>query len=439
MSKLLTALILVLLDLITLISIFYISEFLRTNLQFFNIPHFDFIELNNFLFVFVIIILLFTYEKIYIQRFDFWQESLKIFKVLFVSFLLVFTILALAKNNLYYSRTFIVIFFVLTFIFLPIEKRLVKKILFKFDFFKEKYCIFDNSNSAKRLQQELKSNWYLGAKSCKKDDINYNKVIVTSENKSIDELNNLIDSISNKKELYIVPYLTNINFASSYIIEYSNIRLNSVYVQNRLYIKHNIYIKNFVEKLLILIALPLLLILHICILSLIKIDSKGSIFFKQKRLGKDGKVFFVYKYRTMFEDSNKILNNYLQKHPEEIEYYKKYHKYKNDPRITKIGKFLRKTSLDELPQIINILKGEMSLVGPRPYMLEEIKDLKDNKNIILKVKPGITGLWQVSGRNDLTFEERLNLEKWYIKNWSLWMDFVILVKTIKVVIKRNGK
>ena len=140
----------------------------------------------------------------------------------------------------------------------------------------------------------------------------------------------------------------------------------------------------------------------------------------------------------MYENGEEILHDYIAKHPEEMAYYAKYHKYQNDPRITKIGKFLRKSSLDELPQIINVLKGDMSLVGPRPYMLEEVEKLREELSIILLVKPGITGLWQVSGRNQLTFEKRKELDVWYIQNWSLWSDFIILLKTIKVVLNKKG-
>jgi undecaprenyl-phosphate galactose phosphotransferase len=140
----------------------------------------------------------------------------------------------------------------------------------------------------------------------------------------------------------------------------------------------------------------------------------------------------------MYENSDNLLEIYLKNHPEEIEYYETYHKYKNDPRITKIGNILRATSLDEMPQILNILRDEMSLVGPRPYMLEESEKLGDSKQFILKVKPGITGLWQVSGRNNLSFKERNKLEVWYIKNWFFWDDFIILIKTIKVVLMKIG-
>jgi undecaprenyl-phosphate galactose phosphotransferase len=115
-----------------------------------------------------------------------------------------------------------------------------------------------------------------------------------------------------------------------------------------------------------------------------------------------------------------------------------YHKYKNDPRITKVGHFLRRTSLDELPQIFNVFRGDMSFIGPRPYMLNEEKKIGTDVEIILSVKPGITGLWQVSGRSEIDFVSRLNLDIWYIRNWNLWMDLVILIKTIKTVLLKDG-
>jgi undecaprenyl-phosphate galactose phosphotransferase len=203
-------------------------------------------------------------------------------------------------------------------------------------------------------------------------------------------------------------------------------------------IKRNIWIKNGFDLFVALLILPFFLIIHAFIALAIKLDSKGSIFFRQERLGKNNEVFFCYKYRTMHENSEDLLNKYLKEHLEEVEYYKEFHKYKNDPRITKIGKFLRTTSFDELAQVINVFKSEMSLVGPRPYMLNESDKLGNNKHFILKVRPGITGLWQVSGRNNLTFKERNELEVWYIKNWSLWADFVIMIKTIKVVLAKVG-
>ena len=140
----------------------------------------------------------------------------------------------------------------------------------------------------------------------------------------------------------------------------------------------------------------------------------------------------------MYDNGDVILSEYLKKHPEEREYYEKFHKYRNDPRVTRIGEFLRKTSLDELPQIFNVLKGEMSLVGPRPYLLDEKEKMGDKFETIVSVRPGITGLWQVSGRSDVDFFDRLDMDVWYIRNWNLWQDIVILLKTVKTVLIREG-
>jgi undecaprenyl-phosphate galactose phosphotransferase len=163
-----------------------------------------------------------------------------------------------------------------------------------------------------------------------------------------------------------------------------------------------------------------------------------KILFKQKRLGKNKKPFTCYKFQTMHENSDELLQNYLKENPEELTYYSTYHKYKNDPRVTKVGHFLRRTSLDELPQIFNVFRGDMSFIGPRPYMLNEEKKIGEGTETILSVKPGITGLWQVSGRSEVDFHSRVDLDVWYIRNWNLWMDLVILIKTIKTVLVREG-
>lgn len=190
---------------------------------------------------------------------------------------------------------------------------------------------------------------------------------------------------------------------------------------------------------LALLLLPLLLpILAIIALLIKKEEPEGSILFKQERLGKDGKLFLCYKFRTMKEESDELLQGYLKDHPEEIVYYEKYHKYKNDPRVTKIGAILRKTSLDELPQIFNVLKMEMSFVGPRPYMPNEKKKMGEYFETIVRVRPGITGLWQVSGRSEVDFHSRVDMDVWYIRNWNLWMDIIILLKTAKTVVVREG-
>lgn len=170
----------------------------------------------------------------------------------------------------------------------------------------------------------------------------------------------------------------------------------------------------------------------------IKNDSKGPAMFTQKRIGKDGKLFEIYKFRTMVPDADKKLFELLEKDEEAAKEYKLNKKLKNDPRITKLGAFLRKTSIDELPQLINVLKGDMSLVGPRPYLPREMEDMEGYYDTIVESKPGITGLWQVSGRSNTTFEERMKFDLEYNENKSFKYDMDLLFKTVGSVVKGDG-
>lgn len=185
----------------------------------------------------------------------------------------------------------------------------------------------------------------------------------------------------------------------------------------------------------IILFLPLTLVVYIC--NIIEKD-KGPIFYTQKRIGKDGKIFKMYKYRSMVVDADRKLNKYLKEHPEAKKEYSEYKKLKEDPRITKVGKFLRKSSLDEFPQFINVLKGEMSLVGPRPYLRREKKEMGMYYEYIISLKPGLTGFWQINGRSDVTFKDRLEMDMKYYKENSLTLDMQLLIKTIVKIIKREG-
>ena len=167
-------------------------------------------------------------------------------------------------------------------------------------------------------------------------------------------------------------------------------------------------------------------------------ENDGPLFFEQLRIGKDGKQFRLYKFRTMVMNADEKLYKYLEENEEARKEYKKYKKLKNDPRITKLGNFLRKTSLDEFPQFINLLKGNMSLVGPRPYLYREKKDMGDYYDQIVQVKPGITGYWQVNGRNDVDFEERTYMDTYYIEHRGIIMDLKIILKTVLKMFKKEG-
>lgn len=183
-------------------------------------------------------------------------------------------------------------------------------------------------------------------------------------------------------------------------------------------------IKEIFDKIFSLIAIIILIPLFLLVSILIKFDSEGPVFFIQERVGKDGKPFKAFKFRTMYVDApSKTKGRYI---------------LKDDPNITKIGKILRRTGIDELPQLINVLKGDMSLVGPRPTLRYQVEKYDDYQRKRLLMKPGITGWALINGRNKLTWPERIKLDVWYVENWSFWLDIKILLKTIWVVVSGNG-
>lgn len=174
------------------------------------------------------------------------------------------------------------------------------------------------------------------------------------------------------------------------------------------------------------------------IIAKIVLKDKGSLFYIQERIGKNGKIFKMYKFRSMIEKADEVLDTYLSENEEARIEYEKNRKLTNDPRITPIGKFIRKTSLDEFPQFINVLKGDMSLVGPRPYLPREKESIGDSYTSIIKQKPGITGYWQVSGRSNTSFKKRVELESYYSNHSSLALDLKIFLKTFKLMIFSEG-
>lgn len=197
------------------------------------------------------------------------------------------------------------------------------------------------------------------------------------------------------------------------------------------------YIKRGIDIFLSVIGLILLSPIFGFIAIAIKLDSKGSVFYKHKRIGKDGEIIYLYKFRSMYTDSKERLEMLL-KNPDIRKEWEENFKLKDDPRITKIGKFLRKTSLDELPQLLNILKGEMSIIGPRPVIDEELEKYRQNKSKFLSVTPGLTGYWACNGRSATTYEDRIAMELYYIDNISARIDIKIFFKTILSVLNRKG-
>lgn len=189
-----------------------------------------------------------------------------------------------------------------------------------------------------------------------------------------------------------------------------------------------------VSSVALIVLAPVLLL----VAALIKFDSKGPVFIDQKRIGKDGKMFKIYKFRSMVDHAEDILFEMMENDPAIKEEYLTNKKLENDPRVTRVGKFLRRTSIDELPQLINIFLGNMTLVGPRPYLAMEIPDMGVCYRTIIKMTPGLTGPWQVSGRNDIGFQERCIMDVRYFRECSLSTDLKILFKTAGAVISKKG-
>ena len=202
-------------------------------------------------------------------------------------------------------------------------------------------------------------------------------------------------------------------------------------ISKKVYIK----IKRVIDVILASIALILLSPLFAIIAIAIKIDSKGPVFFEHKRIGKNGKIIKLYKFRSMVINAEELIKSFT---PEQMREYKENYKLTNDPRITKVGKFLRKTSLDELPQLINIINGDLSIIGPRPVIADELEKYGTNKDKFLSVTPGLTGYWAANGRSNTTYEQRMEMELYYIDNLSLKMDIKVFFKTILSVLKKEG-
>jgi len=198
------------------------------------------------------------------------------------------------------------------------------------------------------------------------------------------------------------------------------------------------HIKRFIDIVGSIVLLFFLSPFFIVFSLMVLIESSSPVFFRQERLGRNNKNFSALKFRSMTTNAEEELITFLENNPEAREEYEKYHKLSVDPRITKIGRILRKYSLDELPQLWNVLRGEMSLVGPRAYMPSELHEIGDFTGLILIVRPGMTGWWQVMGRHNTSFARRLRMDEYYISNWSLWMDLYIIYKTFWVVLQGTG-
>lgn len=266
-----------------------------------------------------------------------------------------------------------------------------------------------------------------------------NTVIITAPGLEKETLLDLISRIQpHVKNISFVPDLIGAPIGNIEVERLLDEKIMLLKLKNNLASPYNRLLKRIFDVVTSVLGLVLVLPLGVILIAAICLDSKGAPVFAHYRIGQQGKKFPCYKFRTMVKNAEEVLEQYLAGNEEARREWEQNFKLKNDPRITKIGHFLRKTSLDELPQIVNVLKGEMSLVGPRPIVDAEVVRYGDWIHDYYLVPPGITGVWQVSGRSDTTYEERVAMDTWYVRNWSVWIDLVYLVKTVRIVLQRKG-
>jgi len=473
-SKPICVLVLILTDIAALLTSFLLAFFMRSSVLLSIIPRFErqeplplMIHLKlGFLYGALVVIFVLAYEKLYTSRLSFWEETKHLLKGVTISFVFIMVLVFVSRRYIFFSRAVIVFSWLISLVIFPFFRLAVKKVLAKTRLWRRKVLVLGTGEAARQVAKGIKRNVILGYEAVgfltsRKEEkgktlegvkilgdlsvlekisreMEVKDFIVALPDFSQSELVKVIEDCDTFAEtIRVVP---NIGSLFNLGVTVENLGdVLSLSVARNLVKPFNIFIKNVFEYLIVVILSLLLLPVFLIIALAIKLDSRGSVLFIQERLGKNGKVFNIFKFRSMCADGDLKLEKYLKENVEARKEWEKFQKIKkNDPRVTGIGKIIRKLSMDELPQLINILKGNMSLVGPRPYLPREIKEIGKSYNLISKVKPGMTGFWQVRGRNLLPFKERLLLDEYYIRNWSLWLDIVILFKTAKSLVKGEG-
>lgn len=422
------------------------------------------------------------YEGVYLKRLPFWDETQRVFRALLLGFLGILAVVTLGHFSREVSRAVIILTGMFAFMIVPVIRAWWKPYLHRIGLGLEPVLLVGPESWAKRATSGLDRDHYMGIRAAgwvspypaiSEDLEEMSNEWAHSGNGPIPPLLNLgaLESLPAIVEsngiyavvvaapilrardlsrlvgevqklvytVYVVPNVAQVNLMGSDLLYLFYEEIFLLRIRNNLKSRLNRQIKNAVDYLGALILGVLSLPLLLLIAFLIRLNSAGPALYTQPRMGRGGRLFRIYKFRTMYEGAERMLPELLAARPELAEEYRQNHKLRIDPRVTPIGRFLRKTSLDELPQLLNVLKGEMSLIGPRPALEEEIEEhYQELKEEYILLKPGMTGLWQVSGRNDNNFDMRVRLDLWYIRNWSLWLDLVILIRTIGVVFYRRG-
>jgi Undecaprenyl-phosphate galactose phosphotransferase WbaP len=416
-------------------------------------------------------VLCLAYAGLYTKRLPFWRETKRLLMALSLAFALILAAISLAKLGGEVSRTVLVVTYILALFIIPVCRYLGKTLLAKLGVWNDPLIIVGINKTSRIVSEALINDQYLGYRvagfisdnsqrkkgSIKINGYNYpvlgrfkdaanilnatgiRRVVIAAPELPGPELVSLTNQLQPyTRSILVVPDLFGIPVVSGEMDYFFDEQIIGFRTHNNLASGFNRGVKRMfdivVGTILLVLLLPILLIIAI----MIKLDSPGPVGFSHKRVGKDGYEFNCYKFRSMVVNAQEILEEVLQDDSDLRKEWECAFKLKNDPRVTRVGEILRKTSLDELPQIFNVIKGEMSLVGPRPITQDEVQKFGTYASDYFMVLPGITGLWGVSGRSNIDYDERVRLEAWYVRNWSLWLDISLLFRTLSVVLGRKG-
>lgn len=448
----------------------FIAWFLRSEIFNIFLPHLPVFAYSHYLSLWwipVIFLSFIFYEGLYDRNLPFWDEVRDLLKALSLASITLMAIVTLGKMGGKVSRIVLLSLWIISIFLFPIFRLWGKKFLYKIGLWKKKVLIIGAGNAGRLVAEGLEREKHMGYEiigfldddeqkigkliNGKRvfgnistfpkifEEMSINTAIIAIPSLPASQLSLLTANIQKTiADTMVIPDLKGIALLNTDLLHLFREELFLMNIRNNLKSLPNKLMKKFFDITLSIITLPILLPAIGIIGLIIKLESTGPAIYAHERIGKNGKLFRCYKFRTMQKDAEERLKEILETNEEIRNEWLNNWKLREDPRITKVGRFLRRTSLDELPQIFNVLKGQMSLVGPRPYLPREIDSIGDNLQIICSANPGITGLWQVSGRSDTGYRYRVKLDAWYVMNWSLWLDIAILFKTIKVVLKAEG-
>lgn len=429
--------------------------------------HFSFLYFVSLWWIPAVFIFFIFYESLYDKNLPFWDETKYIIRAVSLASIALMAIVTLGKMGDMVSRIVLLGIWINSLFIFPLFRLWGKHFLHNRGMCIERVLIIGAGNAGKLVLDGLHREKHMGydVVGFLDDDeekigqiihgkkvfgkilefreitqkMGIETVIIAIPSLPAEKLSALTAEVQNSAvNTMVIPDLKGIALLNTVLYHLFTEELFLMNIRNNLKSLTNRFIKRLFDISVSIILLPFLLPMVGIISLLIKLSTPGLAIYAHDRIGEGSRIFKCYKFRTMYLDADEKLQELLNKDENIRTEWESNWKLKDDPRVTSIGKFLRKTSLDELPQIFNVLKGEMSLVGPRPYLPREKNVIADNINIITSAKPGITGLWQVSGRSETGYRYRIKLDTWYVMNWSLWLDIVIMLRTIKVVIKAEG-